>query len=503
MRGYVWGVAAPLACSLLYWPLQKWVGPASILMSYLLAVFMVAMRFGRGPSVLSSLLSAPVFAFYFARPIFSFAVHDLENIIGLAVMVIVANVTGNLLEISRLQAELARQREARTAALYRLSRDLSDARDQDAVRLIAEEHIRNEFGVSSVLLINADTDNRLQMPSNPSGSESSTQVDLCLSQRIFENREVSYENHIAHVPLKGVNDWHGILIIQPAECILHICQDAEPSAFFDTFCHLIGQSLERLQLEAQAQEARLQAEAEALRNALLSSISHDLRTPLTRITGAASALIEGDSELSTSERLDFNRVILDEAQRMSELTGKLLDMARLSSGKITLHRDWNALEEIVGSALNRLDKQLEGRPIRIMLSDSLPLLWIDAVLIEQVLINLIENASKYSPTGHPIDIGGNVLEGYCRISIVDYGPGIPEGQEIRVFEKFYRGVSESDQGGVGLGLALCKAIVESHGGSIRAANRIGKGAEFMIMLPIREPPCVAQPNDREVSHDRG
>lgn len=488
--GYAWGIGTPLLCTLIDWPLRHWLGPASILMTYLLGVFLVASLYGRGASIAASLLSAPLFAFYFAKPIFSFAIHDLENIVGLAGMIVVANVTGSLLENVRHQAELAGQRENRANALYRFSRDLSDAQDNDAVARIAEEHIRSEFGVASILL-NADTNHSLQIRSSLLLPVPLKDIDLAEAQRTFENRKITQENHIVYYSLKGSRAWQGLLMMQATQPFPW--QDSERAAFLDTFCHLIAQTLERIQLAAQAKEATLQAETEALRNALLSSISHDLRTPLTRIIGAANALIENDAEFASSERQEFNHIVLDEAQRMSELTSKLLDMARLSSGEIILHRDWNAIEEIVGSALNRLDKHLKDRPVRTLLTDSLPLLWIDAVLIEQVLVNLIENAIKYSPPGSPIDICGQVQEGYCRLTVADYGPGIAQGQETQIFEKFYRGVTESDQSGVGLGLALCKAIIEAHDGIIHASNRAGKGAEFVMTLPLREPPLIADP----------
>jgi two-component system sensor histidine kinase KdpD len=490
MRGYAWGVAAPFLCTLVDWPLRHWVGQAGILMTYLLGVFLVASRCGRGPSLMASLLTAPLFAFYFARPIFSFAIHDLENMIGLTVMIVVANVTGSLLEKSKLQAELARQREIRASALYRLSKDLAAAQDHESVGRIAVEHVHDEFGAASVLL-NADADDRLQLPSSLPLPFSLTGIDLAEAQRMFEARKFKQENHTAYYPLKGSRAWQGILIMQAAKPFP--AQSPERAAFLDTFCHLIAQTLERLQLAAQAKEATLQAETEAMRNALLSSISHDLRTPLTRIIGAANALIENDTDLEPSERRDFKYIVLEEAQRMSELTGKLLDMARLSSGEIVLHPDWNALEEIVGSALNRLEKHLQDRPVRTVLADNLPLLWIDAVLIEQVLVNLVENAIKYSPAGSPVDICAQIQDGRCRLAVADYGPGIAKGQETKIFEKFYRGACESDQSGVGLGLALCKAIVEAHGGLIRAGNRAGKGAEFVILLPLRDPPSIDEP----------
>lgn len=486
--GYTWGVAAPLICTAIDWPLRNWLGPASILMTYLLGVFLVASRFGRGASIVASVLSAPVFAFYFAKPIFSFAIHDLENAVGLAVMIVVANVTGSLLEKSRHQADLATQREALASALYRLSQALLTVSDSPGVSSIALSHLRDELGVDAVLL-EPDCNGNLaeSTPGLPT-------LNAAIAVKAFESRSAIREHGVIYYPLNGSRSCQGVLAIR-----LGRADSSELKAFLDTFCHLIAQTIERLQFATQAREAKLAADTEALRNALLSSISHDLRTPLTRIVGAIGDLIDNDTGLTEGVRLEVCQLVLDEAQRMSELTGKLLDMARLSSGEIVLHRDWNAIEEIVGSALNRLEKQLRERPVRTLLPDDLPLLWIDAVLIEQVLVNLIENAAKYSPATSPIDISSQIENGYCLLRVADYGPGIPLGQEQKIFEKFHRAAPETGQSGVGLGLALCKSIVEAHGGTIEVRNRPGKGAEFALSLPLREPPALSateiQPGD--------
>lgn len=489
LQGYAWGIAAPFICTLMDWPLRHVLGPASILMTYLLGVFLVASRHGRGASIIASLLSAPVFAFYFAHPIFSFAINDLENIIGLGVMIVVANVTSNFLERVHLQAEISKQRENRANALYRLSQALSDAYNQQSVARIAVSHIYDDFGALSVLLF-PDAEFHLQCPSDMPLGHSLRGVDLKIAQQTYQQHTTKQTGEstssIAYYPLERSQIIQGVLAIKsPAGSDL---TSPELITFFDTFLNLISQTLERLSLTEQANNANLQAETESLRNALLSAISHDLRTPLTRIIGAGTALVENNADFSEEEKLDFNRVILDEAQRMSELTSKMLDMARLTAGKIILHQEWNALEEIVGSALNRLEKNLGARPIRTLLPDHLPLLWIDAVLVEQVLTNLIENAIKYTPEGSPIDISAELLAGKLAVTVSDYGLGIPQGMEEKVFDKFYRLESESHQGGVGLGLTLCRAIIEAHGGAIHAANQYGKGASFIINLPIHEPP---------------
>ncbi|TCV75214.1 phospho-acceptor domain-containing protein [Methylomonas methanica] len=490
LRGYAWGVAAPFICTVVNWPMRDLLGQPSILMIYLLGVFLVATCYGFGAAILASLLSAPLFAYYFARPIFSFAISDLENMVGLAVMIVVANLTSNLQDKARQQAELALQRERRTNALYQLSQALADASDQMAVARVAVQHIYDQFGAQSVLLF-ADDQGKLIYPDGDPLACSLRHVSLSGAQGAFQldkDLPQSTPDSPFFYPLERSQSALALLAIHSQNGPL----DADPnlSGFFATFRSLIAQTLQRLHFAEQAKSATLQAETEALRNALLSAISHDLRTPLTRITGAAGALIESGNDCTDEDRQDFGKVIFDEAQRMSDLTGKILNMARLSSGKIILHQDWNALEEIVGSALTRLNNSLLDRPVRTQLPNSLPLVWIDAVLLEQVLINLIENAIKYTPAGSPIDISAEKLPTGLQLVVSDYGHGIPKNMEEKLFEKFYSLETETQEGGVGLGLALCRAIIEAHGGSMRAANVVGKGAAFIMDLPLLEPPIL-------------
>jgi two-component system sensor histidine kinase KdpD len=492
---YLWGVFAPGLCTLINWPLRHTLGPASILMIYLLGVFLVATRFGRGASTIASLLSAPAFAFFFAPPIFSLAISDIENIIGLVVMMVVANVTSNLLERVRFQADIAAQRESLTTALYRLSRSLSDAQDEQTVLQMAVSHIYDEFGASSVLLL-PDAASQLRYPADNPLRQSLRSADLGSAQWVFDNKtpiagnnaDMKVKGQVAYHPLEGSHGRVGIMAMQtaPAGNLF----DLEVMTFLNTFLNQIAQALVRVRLATQAREATLQADAEALRNSLLSAISHDLRTPLTRIMGAAGILAERESSLDPEERIDFKKLILDEAERMSELMNKILDMARITAGTISPQWEWNAVEEVVGGTLSRLDKALDDRPVNISLPDGLPLVWMDAVLVQQVLTNLVENAIKYTPSGSPIDISASVQPSALWLEVADRGPGIPVGLEDRLFEKFFRLEAESPQTGVGLGLSLCRAIAEAHGGGIGAANRPDGGTVFILSLPLREPPAM-------------
>jgi K+-sensing histidine kinase KdpD len=489
--GYAWGVATPGVCTLIDWPLRQVLAPSSILMLYLLGVLAVAILFGRGPSVITSLLSAPAFAFFFAPPIFSFAMKDLENIVGLLVMLLIALVTSTSLERMRTQARIARQRERRANALYCLSDALSGLGSRDEIHRIVAGQIRDVLGFSSVLLL-PDAEGQLVYPGNLLAADAPLLCDLQQAQAQFE-RDDGNPKRTGDAGnlflLKGSVGALGVLAVAPQ--YLPALADAEEKSFFDMALSQIAQSLERISLTQRAREASIQAETENLRNSLLSAISHDLRTPLTRIVGTASTLVDEDGSLTQAERREFTLAIQDEAQRMAELMSKILDMARIASGKVALHREWNALEEIVGATLTRLDALLKGRKVDIRLPEKLPLVSLDAVLFQQVLANLIENAVKYSPAGCPIEIAADWIPTVLRVVVADRGPGIPEELQGRVFEKFYRVVPESPQSGAGLGLALCRAIVEAHGGKIGAANRPGGGAVFFINLPLQgQPPAL-------------
>ncbi len=239
--------------------------------------------------------------------------------------------------------------------------------------------------------------------------------------------------------------------------------------------------------EQRANDALLRARTEEMRSALLSAVSHDLRTPLAAITGAASTLRERAREATDVEKADLLDTIREEADRLERLVRNLLDMTRLESGALHVKREWVPLEEIIGAALTRLEGQIADRPVRTELPVDLPLVSVDAILLEQLFVNLLENAAKYTPSGSAVDVTARVVAGSIVVEVADRGPGLPPGSEKRVFEKFYRG-QQVERPGAGLGLAICLGIAEAHGGSIVAENRPGSGAIFRFTLPQSEPP---------------
>jgi len=493
--GYAIAAGVPAACTAF-----GFVGPASgellnVVMVYLLGVMLVASRFGRGPSILASALSVVAFDFFFVPPTFSFAVTDVRYTVTFAVMLLVGIVIGTLASNLRTQAKVAGYREKRAASLYAISRELAAARSEEDVVRAAVKHIAAEFGAQCVILF-SDTAGRVAYPKGKSESYSLHGADLGVAQWVFDHDRVAGRGtdtlpgaEAVYWPLRGASERIGVLALLPAS--LRRVFLPEQQRLLETFLTQTALAIERMRLAGAAQSAQIRVETESLRNSLLAGISHDLRTPLAAIVGAASSLAEDAGRLAPEARRELARTIYDEGQRMATLANNILDMARLDSGAVTLNRDWYPLEEIVGGVLTRLKARLESRPVEIALPKDLPLVKLDAVLIEQVLVNLLENALKYTPAGTAIEISARAMTGAIEVTVADAGPGIPRGLEERLFDKFYRASPEGAQSGVGLGLTICRAIVEAHGGTIRAENRAAGGAAFRFTLPLdEEPPTV-------------
>jgi two-component system, OmpR family, sensor histidine kinase KdpD len=489
-RGYAAALAACALTALLATPLRSVLELSNIVMMFLLAVVGVGYVYGRGPAVAAAFLGVALFNFFFVPPRFSFEVADGQFLVTFAVMLVVALAIGQLTAGLRVQAEAANEREHRMRGLYDMSRDLSAALVPEQVAAIGARFLAAELQARSTLLA-ADEQDRLA--ALPGGTAS---VDDAVAQWAFDRGEPAgfgtdtlAASRCLVLPLKAPMQLRGVLAVEPAD---RRTLGPDPRRLLDTCASLLAISLERIHYIDVARRSTVQIESERLRNSLLSAISHDLRTPLTGLVGLAETLALAppaqpalQHELATSIR--------DSALRMNAMVVNLLDMARLEAGAVPLRREWQPLEEVVGSALAACAAALAARPVRVTLADELPLLHLDAGLFERVLVNLLENAAKYTPAGSAIEISAVPTSQAVAIHVDDYGPGVPPGREDALFDKFERGNRESATAGVGLGLAISRAIVQAHAGSIRVANRVGagggiEGARFTIELPRGRPP---------------
>ena len=465
---------------------------SNIVMLFLLAVVGVGLGYGRGPAVLAAFLGVALFDFFIVPPRFTFAVSDVQYLVTFAVMLVVALVVGQLTAGLKLQAAASMQREHRMRGLYEMSRDLSAALLPEQVAEIGARFLQAEFGARASILAADDAD-RLQPL--PGGTVEVADGVAGVAQWAFDHGEAAGfgtdtlpASACLVLPLKAPMRTRGVLAVQPAD---RRALGPDQRRLLDTCASLLAISLERIHYIDVAQKSTVQIESERLRNSLLSAISHDLRTPLAALVGLADTLALTPPALSPVQK-EVAESIRESARRTNAMVGNLLDMARLEAGAVPMRREWQPLEEVVGSALAACAPALQGRPIRVELADDLPLLQLDAVLFERVLVNLLENAAKYTPAGGAIELGASASSSTVTIRVDDHGPGVPPGREEALFEKFERGSKESATAGVGLGLAISRAIVRAHHGSIRAGNRTGpagiEGARFTIELPRGEPP---------------
>src|SRR5262245_9959400 len=461
-----------------------------VAMLYVLASGLVAYRYSRKPSVLAAFLAIVLFDFFFVPPRFTFAVSDVRYVLTFGVMLAITLLISMLTLRVRDQAEMARQRERGTAVLYAMTRELAGTRGLNDLIAVATRHVEDTFGGAAIVLL-PGPGGALEGP----GGVPKFPIDekeRSVAQWVFERGRLAGAGSDTlpasrglYVPLVTTTGTIGVLGVAAADP--KGFRDPTALLLLETFARQVAVSLEREVLAVRTQREQLEIEAERLRTSLLSSVSHDLRTPLATINGAASSLLESPN-IPDPTRRELVRSILGESQRMNRLIGNLLDMIRLDSGSLQVHKEWQSLEELVGVALIRLEERLRGRRVTVSLPTDLPLVPVDEVLIEQVFVNLLENAARYTPAASPIDVSGAVMQGTVRVDVGDRGPGLPSGEEERIFDKFHRGVQDSASGGIGLGLTIARGIVTAHGGRIWAENRPDGGALFRFTLPLTGPP---------------
>ncbi len=482
-------LAATGLCALLYRLFPR-VGEANLVMIYLLTTALVAVYGGRRAAIVSAVLGVAAFDFAFVPPRFTFAVSDAQYLITFGIMLAVALIVGNLNASVRLQARVAAHRERRTALLYAMSRQLAMARSPAQMADIAIRHVSEVFA-SRVAVLFPDDQGRIMQPAADPREESYAQPDTGVAQWVFDHRKPAGLGTDTlsgaaglYLPLAGAERVLGTLAVLPANP--RRVTLPEQFRLLETFAAQLGLALERADFAVHAQAAEVRAEAEAIRNALLASISHDLRTPLATITGGAATLAGNLDALSAEERRGLATSVSEEAERVSERITTLLDLVRLETGAIQPRLDCYPLDEIVGSVLHRLERRLYRHRVRVEIPDALPLLRIDGRLIEQVLENLLDNAIKYTPPGTQIRISANAGRRQVEVSVEDDGPGLPASDPQILFEKFQRGAPEGAVGGIGLGLAICRTILTLHHGRVWAENRAPHGAAFRFTLPLPE-----------------
>lgn len=478
------------------WVMFPYFGAANLIMVYLLGVVFVAVRCGRGPSVLASVLSVATFDFFFVPPYLSFTVSDIQYLLTFAVMLVVALVISNLAVRIGRQAETARYRERRTGVLYAMSRDLATHRGATVLANVAARHLRDVFD-SQVAIFLADGDKRLRLQQGEQLFFEFDPKEMGIVQWVFDHNERAGlgtdtlpGSSALYLPLVGSSGAIGVVAVRPAQS--HFLLDPEQLHLLESLINQTALAIERTRLSEEAQRAHVQAETERMRNAILSSVSHDLRTPLASITGAASSLLDESGQMDAASKRDLARSIYEESGRLDRLLRNLLEMMRLEAGAVQLKKEWHSPEEVVGSALGRLQNRMRNHVLQTNIPADLPLINVDGVLLEQVVINLVENALTYAPAGTSIELSASAGDREIMIEVADRGPGLPTGEEARIFEKFYR-LQPDREGGVGLGLTICRGIVEAHGGRIWAENRAGRGALFRFTIPLIEHQPAAHP----------
>ncbi|HEX3274960.1 MAG TPA: sensor histidine kinase KdpD [Gemmatimonadales bacterium] len=504
-------VAVPTGLGLLARRAGLLVPPIDAAMLYLLAVVVASARLRQGPAVVASLMGIAAFDYFFVHPFYTFSVGDVRYVLTFGVMLAVALVMGRLTTRIRSQADAAREREQRTAALYALSRELATARTREAVAAAAIRSVRDTFALGAAVLLpcgpeGGGTEEVGPAVTGPGGRTGTIPpeglvpvgpVSLPLDEReravarwAFDHGQPAGRGTATlpgaaalYLPLSSSGRTVGVLGVPLAEA--GEVRDPARRRLLESLAGQTAVALERLDLAEQARESEVQVEAERLRTALLSSLSHDMRTPLAAIEGAATTLLQEEDHPLASRR-ELADTIVQESHRMGRLVANLLDMIRLESGTLQTQKEWQLLSDAVGVALLRTEDQLAGHPVTTSIPADLPLVPFDEILLEQVFVNLLENAARHTPPGTPIEIGAESRPREVVAWVADRGPGLTPGEEDTVFDKFHRGAATT--GGIGLGLTICRGIVRAHGGQIWAENRTGGGAVFKLSLPLAGTP---------------
>jgi len=485
---YLWGILLLALTTVVGFLIELDISPTNLVMIYLLDVVIAAIYLGRGPAILVSIIGVLAFDYFFVPPTMTLSIADTEYVITFIGLFLVGMVISALAARAREQAESAQRRAADTIALYSLSRDLAAAEGLADIIKSVRTHLETDFGDDVVVYLR-EGDSLYPYFEAASSEIHVGEIEMRLALWCYEhsepagfgtNTEPTARSHF--MPLKTSTTTMGVLSLKPLDPSRPFTTDQR--RMLEAFTNQTAQAIERVQLTEQTRQIKLLQAAEALQNALLNSISHDLRTPLVSITGVLTTLEQQGESLEASSRHSLVVTAREEADRLNRLVGNLLDMARLEAGALKVRREPSDVQDVIGTSIGQVDERLTGRRLRVEVPEDFPLVNMDFVLIVHVLYNLLDNALKYSPSDSPLEIQAEILDDEAYIRVLDRGIGIPEGDLENVFDKFYRVQRSKNVTGTGLGLAICKGIMEAHDGRIWAANREGGGTIITISLPL-------------------
>jgi len=482
-----------LACTCVAIALSAYSHKLDLIMIYMVGVVYVATKYSPAAAYFTCLVSVILFDLIFILPRGQTLLFDRNSLITTGVMLLVTLVISRMSVRARKEGAAAIERERQTQLIYKMSRDLASTRGVTDLASVTGRHIRQSFGARTLVLV-PDDDGMLEV----ANQELVTREQMERAKECYEKKSMQLCNDSQsssagiYMPLNAASSTVGVLALLGADC-LSIA--TEQRRTLETLVNQAALAIERAISWDMAERRKMKMETVKVRNALLSSVSHDLRTPLAAIMGAASLLKDADKvELQTAHELA--RSIYDEADRLNRFLKNLLDMTRLESGSIKLNKQWNSIEESVGAALNRLKPQLAPFKVVTRIPEDLPLVLMDELLIEQVLMNLLDNAAKYGTANSEIEVTATPQDASLVISVANQGVGFEEGEEKKIFDKFYRARSGGTVSGTGLGLTICRGIVQVHGGIIWA-ERLEHGAKFCFSLPMTEkPPSILEEEEK-------
>lgn len=481
LAGYLWAFSGTLLGTVLLSPVHNRLDLSNVALLYVLGVVVIAVSFGRGPAVVTALSGSLCYAYVFVPPHFSLAITEVQYLLAASIMLVVALLVGHLTSRLKQHADFADRKSVESTTLYGLARELAGAPTPAAVIDAVSQFLASALQARQIRVFFSGDCASACGPANPA------LLKQCAERNEFLSSPTSQGCFYALIPLTAASGIQGVLGFETRSSSLKT-QDA--IEYIETVASVLAVALERSHFAEKARETEVKHAAEALRSSILSALSHDLRTPLTALVGMAETIALGKA--SPERQKNMLEAVRNQAVSISQQMTKLLDMARLSVGKIELNTAWQPVEEVLGATMQQVRSHWNEREVLVNVASGLPPVNIDAVLIERVLWNLVENAIKYSPADTPVEIAVRQVGEQMEITVCDAGAGIAAENMLRIFDLFQRGRTESDIPGVGLGLSIARTIVEAHGGAISAGNRESGGSCFCVRLPIEPAPSFAE-----------